>query len=406
MARKREVNTSLLDSVTADMLGGMDFQILEEQGLRVERILLEMVRPDPLQPRRVLPDSVYTAFHNNRLTPTQALRELIQSAQVAARQHGRPFANVLDLLGNPDEDSEREPQPLTPEEQLVRDLVNLAVTISDDGQVNPLTVVDVTQGVTRLYRIETGERRYWATWLLRDFIPGYESDGMIPCIVIPAEQASPFRQAKENTARTGLSAVAMARQVALLLLTVHGYQMPDGPVTNEFYRQALELDLRGRRESTSQVLSALGGMDRRQYSRYKALLHLCDEAIELADRYGIDEARLRYVTQLQSDDQVEMLRQIIQLGLTRNQVKDLIENGSEIVTSDDDHPPKKLIQLAKLMKPLTISDASDLARALVAQEKDIYVARARIQSMRQLLDEAERLIESHEDLSPQGDNLE
>ena len=86
----------------------------------------------------------------------------------------------------------------------MRDLVNLAVTIRDDGQVNPLTVVDVTQGVTRLYRIETGERRYWATWLLRDFIPGYDSDGMIPCIVIPAEQASPFRQAKENTARIGL----------------------------------------------------------------------------------------------------------------------------------------------------------------------------------------------------------
>ena len=233
MARKHEVNTSLLDSVTADMLGGVDFQILEEQGLRVERILLEMVRPDPLQPRRVLPDSVYTAFHNNRLTPTQALRELIQSAQVAARQHGRPFTNVLDLLGNPDEESEREPQPLTPEEQLVRDLVNLAVTIRDDGQVNPLTVVDVTQGVTRLYRIETGERRYWATWLLRDFIPGYESDGMIPCIVIPAEQASPFRQAKENTARTGLSAVAMARQAALLLLTVHGCELVEGPVTND-----------------------------------------------------------------------------------------------------------------------------------------------------------------------------
>ena len=400
MARKREVNTSLLDSVTADMLGGVDFQILEEQGLRVERILPEMVRPDPLQPRRVLPDSVYTLFHNNRLTPTQALRELIQSAQVAARQHGRPFTNVLDLLGNPDDESERELQPLTPEEQLVRDLVNLAMTIRDDGQVNPLTVVDVTQGVTRLYRIETGERRYWATWLLRDFIPGYESDGMIPCIVIPAEQASPFRQAKENTARTGLSAVAMARQAALLLLAIHGYEMPDGPMTHGFYRQTLELDLRGKREYTSQVLSALGGMDRRQFSRYKALLHLGDEAMELADRNEIDEARLRYVTQLQSDDQVEMLRQIIQLGLTRNQVKDMIENGGEIATPDDDLPSKQLIQLAKLMKPLTVSDAADLAGALVAQEKDVSVARARIQSMHKLLDEAERLIDNYEELSP------
>ena len=120
---------------------------------------------------------------------------------------------------------------VSPEEQLLRDLVNLAVTIRDDGQVNPLTVVDVSQGVTRLYRIETGERRYWATWLLRDFIPGYDGDGMIPCIIVPAGQSSVFRQAKENTSRTGLNAIAMARQAALLLLTVHDYEIPDYPVS-------------------------------------------------------------------------------------------------------------------------------------------------------------------------------
>ena len=218
MARnKRAINTSLLDSVTADMLGGDDMEFFQDDSLRVERILLELVRPDPLQPRRVLPDRIYQAFHGDRMTPTQALRELIQTAQLAARQQGRPFNNVLDLLGNPDDESEQDLPPLSPEEQLVHDLVNLAITIRDDGQVNPLTVVDVSQGVTRQFRIETGERRYWATWLLRDFISGYESDGMIPCIIIPHESASAFRQAKENTARSGLSSIAMARQVALLL---------------------------------------------------------------------------------------------------------------------------------------------------------------------------------------------
>jgi hypothetical protein len=59
------------------------------------------------------------------------------------------------LLGNPDDETNTEAQRLSPEEQLVRDLVNLVVTIRDDGQVNSLTVVDTTQGVTRLYRIET-----------------------------------------------------------------------------------------------------------------------------------------------------------------------------------------------------------------------------------------------------------
>ena len=177
MARKkREINTSLLDSVTADMLGGDDMDFFQDNSLRVERILLELVRPDPLQPRRVLPDRIYQAFHDNRMTPTQALRELVQTAQLAARQQGRPFNNVLDLWGNPDDESEQELSPLSPEEQLVYDLVNLAITIRDDGQVNPLTVIDVSEGVTRQFRIETGERRYWATWLLRDFISGYESD--------------------------------------------------------------------------------------------------------------------------------------------------------------------------------------------------------------------------------------
>ena len=152
--KKREINTSLLDSVTADMLGGDDMDFFQDDSLRVERILLELVRPDPLQPRRVLPDRIYQAFHGNRMTPTQALRELIQTAQLAARQQGRPFNNVLDLLGNPDDENEQNLPPLSPEEQLVHDLVNLAITIRDDGQVNPLTVVDVSEGVTRQFRIE------------------------------------------------------------------------------------------------------------------------------------------------------------------------------------------------------------------------------------------------------------
>ncbi|MBK8021875.1 MAG: hypothetical protein IPK19_10750 [Chloroflexi bacterium] len=252
----------LLASVSGDLLGELQ-QSAPDTRLRVERILLELVRPDPVQPRRVLPESIHAAFHNSRLTPTQSLRELVQLVQVAARQRGRPFSSVLELLPSPDDEREDEADvKLSPEEELLRDLVNLAVTIRDDGQVNPLTVVDVSQGVTPLFRIETGERRYWATWLLRDFIPQYSGDGMIPCILIPANQSSIFRQAKENTARAGLTAVAMARQAALLLLTVHGYEIPAYAVGNDFYRQALDLDLRSRREYTDVILSAMGGIGR------------------------------------------------------------------------------------------------------------------------------------------------
>ena len=369
----------LLASVTEDLLNG-DPQQFEDNSIRVERILLELVRPDPLQPRRVLPDRIYQAFHAGQMTPTQALRDLIQVAQLAARQHGRPFNNVLELLPSPDDEQNDEPDTkLSPEEQLLYDLINLAITIRDDGQVNPLTVVDVSQGVTRQFRIETGERRYWATWLLRDFIPGYSGDGVIPCIVIPAEQSSVFRQAKENTARSGLSAIAMARQAALLLLHLHRYEMPDGPVTIDLYRLALELRIsRGDAES---IYSAMGGITKQRFNQYKDLLRLSDEAIEMADRHSLDEYTLRPILQLPLESHAEMVQQIIRLGLTGRQVRDIIERGIDDTASDSvDETAPYIRSFVKSMPKMTNKDESDFIRGLLNQEQSVQMARARIES--------------------------
>jgi hypothetical protein len=381
------------DGVTADLLEG-GTPSFQDNSLRVERILLEMVRPDPVQPRRVLPEQIHVAFHSQRLTPTQALKELIYSVQVSARQRGQPFQNVIELLPNADDEREEDVETkLSPEEQLLRDLVNLAMTIHDDGQVNPLTVVDVSQGVTRLFRIETGERRYWATWLLRDFMPHYTGDGMIPCLIIPAERASVFRQAKENTARSGLSAIAMARQAALLLLTVHGYDMPDTAVTNNFYRQALDLHLRNKREYTDAILSAMGGMQRGYFSYIKSLLKLSDEAMELADRHDIDERRLRPVVALAPEYHAEVVRQMIDLNLTAKQIKDLCEGDLlETVEEDREKIPASALKIAKAIQTTASVSAQDVAQALMRQEGDTNLARARLQAMRKLLTDAERYL--------------
>jgi hypothetical protein len=384
----------LLGGVTEELLLGNPQQF-EDNSIRVERLLLEMVRPDPVQPRRVLPEQLHFAFHSNRLTPTQALKELVQLVQVTARQRGRPFNNILELLSNPDDESDEEQAVhLSPEEQLLRDLVNLAITIRDDGQVNPLTVVDISQGVTQQFRIETGERRYWATWLVRDFIAGYTSDGMIPCIIIPAERSSVFRQAKENTARSGLSAIAMARQSALLVLTVHGYEIPAHAVSNDFYRQALDLDLRGKREYTDTILTAMGGIEKAQFSRIKSLLKLSDEAMELADRHNVEEFRLRYVVTLPAEYHAEILHQIIDFNLTAKQVKELCE-GSDL-QADEEDPIEKLptvaMKMAKATQTVSTLTAQDLAKALMLQEADPAIALARLQALRKLITEAEQYL--------------
>jgi len=399
MARPNN-NTSRMDdllaSVTGDMLGDLP-QTFNDNSIRVERILLEMVRPDPVQPRRVLPESIHVTFHNNRVTPTQALRELVQIVQIAARHRGRPFNGLLELLPNAEDEREDEPNVnLSPEEILLRDLVNLAVTIRDDGQVNPLTVVDISQGVTRLFRIETGERRYWATWLLRDFIPGYTGDGMIPCIIIPANKSSVFRQAKENTARSGLTAVALARQAALLLLTVHGYEIPSYAVGNDFYRHALDLDLRAKREHTDTILSAMGGIKRGQFSYIKGLLRLSDEALEMADRHDIEEKKLRYVINVASEYHAEIVRQIIDFNLTSKQVKELCEGEALDGSQEDDFEKVSpaALKLAKVTQAISSTTPQEFARALMQQEKDIGIARARLQAMQKLIDEAEHYLTS------------
>jgi hypothetical protein len=384
----------LLASVTSDLLGDLP-QNLDDNAIRVERILLEMVRPDPVQPRRVLPETIHLRFHNHHITPTHALRELVQIVQIAARHRGRPFNSLLELLPNADDERDDEPAVnLTPEEQLLRDLVNLAITIRDDGQVNPLTVVDVSQGVTRLFRIETGERRYWATWLLRDFLPNYTGDGMIPCIIIPANRSSVFRQAKENTARSGLTAVALARQAALLLLTVHGYEIPAYAVENDFYRQALELDLRGKREYTDAVLSAMGGIKKTQFSLIKSLLTLSDEALELADRHGIEEYKLRHVVDVPTEYHAEIIRQIIDFNLTSKQVKELCQG--DLSDDTDEDPIEQLsptaLKMAKVTQAISATSPQELARALMQQEGDMNVARARLQAMRKLISDAERYL--------------
>ena len=396
MTRANNGNTSRMDAllatVTSDLLTDTP-QVFADSAIRVERILLEMVRPDPVQPRRVLPEPIHLAFHNSRATPTQALRELVQTVQIAARQRGRPFNSVLELLPNADDEREEETSTvLSPEETLLRDLVNLAMTIRDDGQVNPLTVVDVSQGVTRLFRIETGERRYWATWLLRDFISGYTGDGMIPCIVIPAARSSVFRQAKENTARSGLTAVALARQAALLLLTVHGYEIPAYAVSNDFFRQALDLDLRARREYTDLILSAMGGMERTQFSRIKNLLRLSDEALELADRHAIEEFKLRYVVATPLEYHGEIVRQIIDFKLSAKQVREVCEGDNAIQEKDVDDVSPSAIKMAKATQAISATTPQELARALMRQEGDAAIARARIQAMRKLLSEAERYL--------------
>jgi hypothetical protein len=374
-----------------DILGSEALRQLRDQGIRVEPIAIPLIRPDAAQPRRVLPEIIHQAFHNQEISAVQAMKQTIEKVKIIARQKGRPFENPMDLLiSNQDAQEDVE---LSPQERNLRELIILAVTLRGDGQINPLTIVDRTTGAMPSYIIETGERRYWANYIDMEFIPGYQGDGTIPCIILPPGQASVFRQAKENTSRAGLNAIGMARQVSLLLLAVHDIHPPLGAVSHDFYRQCLDLDLRGRNEYSTDILTAMGGITRQRMSQYKLLLGLSDEAIEIADQHNIDEGRLRYVLKLPVEMHVEALRQIVQHNLDMRQIKRMIEESDEAVPSNRTAPSQSTLQFARLIQGKDMPSVQELAQILLEKDEDVVIVRRRIERLREVLVELERHLE-------------
>lgn len=141
------------------------------------------------------------------------------------------------------------------------------------------------------------------------------------------------------------------------------------------------------------MYSALGGISKTQFSKHKALLKLCDEATEMADRHNLEASLLDGLTQLNPEDQVELIQQIVRLGLTQKQIRDIIQKGCVNATNfeDESEPlPKSVIQIARLaLKPDERFDPGTLARALVDMERDKGVAKARLKALRDMLEEAE-----------------
>jgi hypothetical protein len=307
-----------LAETTAEIAGG---------SVKVVSIVLDRIRPDPAQPRRVLPDSIRKEFLAGHINPRQALERWEAMVAEEAARLGRPRPDWQALLERNPEDRAEDtmsvdaPGQSGPEEEALRSIVATAATILHGGQVSPITVSEIDNG--SYYRIETGERRYWAHHWLNMWLPnGFEQ---IHCLVV--DHASPWRQAAENASREELSAMALARQVATLLLDLYDIH-PDYSMSipNEWYRQAL--NYRVPRGEGAALRAALGGIERSQFNRLQALLALPDSVWELADRHRLEEKRLRYVLKVQDEAlQVQLVRMIVDRNLSAERVQRLVESG-------------------------------------------------------------------------------
>jgi nitrogen regulatory protein PII-like uncharacterized protein len=284
---------------------------------RIRNIEIATIRPDRMQPRRVVPsviranrdDNPYQMITNWLKLIAQERQERFDRATVAGllTDHDRPdneFPWQMYLLEGVtergwDEGSDRMPDVARdvildtgPLETSFVKVINLAESIHRDGLSNPISVAKA-EGTN--YVIETGERRWLAYHLLDMFLEDHDYS-KIPARVV--DEVSIWRQAAENNARDNLNAVSRARQLAILLMDLYGVDNFEGldnfAHEQDFYAQVADGTAypvpRGKGE---QVINAMGLKNTVQIRQYRGILRLEHRQWELADDTDMTERQIR-----------------------------------------------------------------------------------------------------------------
>ncbi|MBI5033386.1 MAG: ParB N-terminal domain-containing protein [Chloroflexi bacterium] len=206
-------------------------------------IPIEHIRPDPDQPRRLLP------------------ADLAQSLAAS----GSPF----DILGQLRVRSERDKWL----RERLQELDALAQSIADDGLMQPIRVI---RDDDERYRIEEGERRWWAHHILVQ--QGKQQFQNISAFVVEPESASKGllrRRVAENVHRSGFTAIELAQAMAKRIQEI---------LTAEPGIKQGEVERR---------VGSENGMSDRRVRQFVALLTLSPEAQELAQQARLTENSLR-----------------------------------------------------------------------------------------------------------------
>ena len=292
-ARRRglKIDETLFDVGTAASEGfghDMGFSAIDiqtKQIIKAKPIDIFSIRPSPSQPRRVVPSAYRGGSVMEQIGRWLADVEGTSGRGLALQQMIKGEMELRSL------DSAQGDDALLAEELPLLRLADLAASIRQDGLTNPITVVKSGDA----YVIETGERRWVAYHLLHEYIEGGDY------AAIPARRMAElnlWRQASENTARDALNAIARARQIALLLMDMHGWgnfaPIESFKHEQDFYAQVADAERwRIPYGQSEQLCQACGFENASRIRQYRALLKLNREQWTLADDSDIPEFELR-----------------------------------------------------------------------------------------------------------------
>lgn len=308
-------NPNSLDAKTADAIGfglgdlALEIAAADSEHQAIEAVSIHDIHPNIMQPRYSIPHDLTDIYELKSENIVDIFERWIIEVQLEKAEKDFDITNFLtgdettrgDRAENDDADSSSlAGLPHSSKEFALMKLVDLAASIRRDGLSNPISLVRHADH----FEIETGERRWLAYHILYWKFGDGDSrpDGTrvnwsrIPARIV--KRVDVWRQASENNARDNLNAISRARQLALLLMDLHGWQrfsaLAECESEQAFYAQVADGTRwripRGRGE---RLLNAMGMAEASQLRQYRALLRLPVELWRKGDDENLGEGELR-----------------------------------------------------------------------------------------------------------------
>ena len=228
----------------------------------VYRVPLSMIKPDRFQARFLLPFELREAF----------------------------FLQVIDW-----EETVRKWMALAEQDRLVRreieELIALGDSLHDTGQIKPITGQVITEDGREVFKMLTGERRFWAT-AFQSVLSGRKDEPYVLAII--DNQPSLEKQIAENMAYKALTPVGKARAAARIVLESNGIQPNESLDEYSYFRQVLDVRLS---DETKDILLKTLQLERTYYGRLIKFFELPQDLLEICDRAEMPERVLREIMQ-------------------------------------------------------------------------------------------------------------
>ena len=228
----------------------------------VYRVPLSMIKPDRFQARFLLPFELREAFFRQEIDWEETVRKWM-------------------ALAEQDRLIRRE----------IEELIALGDSLHDTGQIKPITGQVINEDGHEVFKMLTGERRFWAT-AFQAVRSGQKDEPYVLAII--DNQPSLEKQIAENMAYKALTPVGKARAAARIVLESNGIQPNESLDEYSYFRQVLDVRLS---DETKDMLLKTLQLERTYYGLLMKFFELPQDLLEICDRAEMPERVLREIMQ-------------------------------------------------------------------------------------------------------------